>query len=271
MVTDFIYDGKRLSDFGCTIVLFEDEKKGEIETDSKYSFNHISLMRGKRQPFITSVYEDPLKMEIYIAKDACVIEGDLKTSDLIISPTEMTRIKRWLVRPTAHKLSVIGGGCDNVYWMGSFELEEYIFGDGRIGAHLTFECDAPFGYYQDVTFTSDLEGDGEYDFNCTSDEIGWLYPNTFEITVKQNGNLEITNTSDNRIVKINNCVNGEVIRFDKNLQISTSATDHKIMNDFNFTYYRINNSLDNVGNSIKTNLPISFSMTYSPIAKVVIV
>lgn len=271
MVTDFIYDGKRLSAFGCTIVLFEDEKKGEIETDSKYSFNHISLMRGKRQPFITSVYEDPLKMEIYIAKDACVIEGDLKTSDLIISPTEMTRIKRWLVRPTAHKLSVIGGGCDNVYWMGSFELEEYIFGDGRIGAHLTFECDAPFGYYQDVTFTGDIEANGSFVFNCSSDEIGWLYPNTFEITVNQDGDLEITNQYDDRVTKINNCTTGEIIRFDKILQVSSSVVEHKIANDFNYTFYRINNSLDSVENSIETNLSISFTMTYSPIAKVVIV
>lgn len=271
MVTDFIFDGKRLSDFDCTVVLFNDSKTGEIETDSKFSFNHISLMRGKRQPFITSVYEDPLKMELYIAKNACILEGDLNTSNLIIPPTDMAQLKRWLVRPTPHKLSVIGGGCDNVYWVGSFTLEEYVFGDGRIGAHLTFECDAQFGYYQDVTFSTDLDGGDTYTFNCTSDEIGWLYPNTFEITVKQDGNLEITNTSDGRITKIDNCINGEVIKFDKNLQVLTSASEHKIMNDFNYTYYRINNSLDSVENSIKTNLPISFTMTYSPIAKVVIV
>lgn len=271
MITDFIYDGRRLSDYGCTVVLFDDSRTGKIDTDSQYSFNHISLMRGKRQPFITSVYEDPLKMEFYIAKNACTLEGNLKTSELIISPLNMATIKRWLVRPTPHKLSVVGDGYDSYYWNGSFNLEEYVFGDGRVGAHLTFECDAPFGYHQDVTFTDELEADGIYTFDCVSDEIGWLYPNSFEIKIKQDGNLEIENLSDGRKTKINNCLTGEVIKFDKNLQITSSDLSHKIANDFNYTYYRINNGLGSVENTIKTNLPISFKMTYSPIAKVVIV
>ena len=72
MVTDFIYDGFRLSDFGYVVVSFDGSKGGEIDTDSQLSFNHAPMMSGKRQPYITSVYEDPLKMEIQISKNICM-------------------------------------------------------------------------------------------------------------------------------------------------------------------------------------------------------
>ena len=270
MVTDFIFDGKRLSDFDCTVVLFNDSKTGEIETDSKFSFNHISLMRGKRQPFIASVYEDPLKMELYIAKNACILEGDLKTSNLIISPTDMAQIKRWLVRPTPHKLSVVGNGYDSVYWMGSFTLEEYVFGDGRIGAHLTFECDAPYGYKNTVEFSGSLSSHESFTFNCTSDEIGWIYP-TLKITLGAEGDLELKNSSDDRITKVKNCYADEVLTFTPNQQIFSSFAAHKVTNDFNFVFYRVNNAIDSVINTIQSNLPISYELEYSPVAKVVVV
>ena len=79
MVTDFIYDGLRLSDLGYMIVSFDGSKSGEVDTDSQLSYNHAPMMSGKRQPYITSIYEDPLKMEIQIGKNLCV-DGKESTS-----------------------------------------------------------------------------------------------------------------------------------------------------------------------------------------------
>ena len=153
--------------------------------------------------------------------------------------------------------------------MGSFNVTEYIFGDGRVGANLEFECDAPFGYKDDVVFTGELDANGTFEYNCTSDEIGWIYPD-LTITIKEDGDLNIKNL-DNRELVVKNCEANEVITIDKNLQISSSFENHKIADDFNYTYYRINNSFGSVANSLMSNLAISYEIRYSPYAKAVIV
>lgn len=270
MVTDFIYDGFRLSDFGYVIVSFDGSKGGEIDTDSQLSFNHAPMMSGKRQPYITSVYEDPLKMEIQISKNIC-INGvqDVSKSSYTITLDDMAFLKRWLTRPHPHKLSVVGDEYIGIYWMGSFNVSEYIFGDGRIGATLEFECDAPFGYKEDVILRGDLSANESFEYTCSSDEIGWIYPN-LTITIKEDGDLQINN-SDNRITVINNCQANEVITIDKNLQIASTLDSHKIADDFNYVFYRVNNSFNSVVNTLTSNLPISYEIRYSPYAKVVIV
>lgn len=270
MVTDFIYDGLRLSDLGYMIVSFEGSKSGEVDTDSQISYNHAPMMSGKRQPYITSIYEDPLKMEIQIGKNLCV-DGKESTSKSAYTITldDMAFLKRWLVRPHPHKLNITGDEYNGIYWMGSFNVSEYVFGDGRVGATLEFECDAPFGYKEDVVFSGDLDTNGTFEYNCTSDEIGWIYPN-LTITVKEDGDLNIKNT-DNREIIIKNCKANEVITIDKNLQISSTFETHKIADDFNYTYYRINNSFNSTANSLTSNLAISYEIRYSPIAKAVIV
>lgn len=271
MVTDFIYDGVRLSTVGYDLVSFDGERKGDIDTDSQYTYNHLSMMRGKYQPFIAPVYEDCLQMEFYIAKSLCV-DGGVQTGEgwYNISPSDMAYLKRWLVRPMPHKLTIPTTEYDGIFWNGTFLLEEHVLGDGRIGAHLTFECDAPYGYKDLVTITGSLDANGSRSYNCTSDEIGWIYPNLI-ITPKSSGDLTITNSSDSRSMIIKNCVQDEVITISKNMQISSSLSTHDVANDFNYIFYRINNSFGNVANTIVSNLSIDYTITYNPIAKVVVV
>lgn len=271
MVTDFRYDGLTLSSLGYAIVSFDGARDGEIDTDSKFTFEHIPMMRGKRQSFLTSTYEDPLVMEFHIAKISCSDSESQGLSMYDISLADMAYLKRWLVRPTPHKLQVLGDSSyDDIYWKGSFNLEEYVLGDGRIGAALTFECDAPFGYYSEVTYSGDLNANDSYEYNCVSDEIGWLYP-TLTITLQEDGDLELTNSSDGRVTKVNNCSADEVITFTPKLQISSSFATHKIANDFNYKFYRINNQMHSIVNSIESNLAISYVIAYDPICKAVIV
>lgn len=271
MVTDFEYDGVLLSEVGYALVSFDGIKDGEINTDSQISFNHTSMMHGKYQPFSSYAYEDVLKMEFYIGKNICLFETAQEKFDYNISVSDMAFLKRWLSRTTPHILRVIGDDSYNgIFWRGSFVVEEYTLGDNRIGAHLTFECDAPFGYMESVVFRGDLESNGVFEYNCTSDEIGYIYPD-LTILLKGSGDLTIKNTHDNRETIIKNCENNEIITITKNMQISSSIESHKIMNDFNFVFYRVCNSFNNVKNTLISNLPIEFVIKYNPYAKVVIV
>lgn len=269
MVTDFIYDDVRLSDLGYALVSFDGAKDQEITTDSQFTFNHISTQRGKKQSYITATYDDPLEMEFYIAKNLCTEEGTKVTlSAYNISVVDMAKLKRWLVRPTPHKLKLEDVDYYGMYWNGSFNVEEYVYGDGRVGAHLTFECDSPFGYFEEVEMKGDIISSTKYKYRCASDEIGYIYPN-LTITLKASGDLRITNAHDGRTTIIKNCNVGEVITITENLQVSSSLSTHDVLNDFNFVFYRINNEFMNIDNTLESNLAISFIMKYTPIAKAV--
>ena len=271
MVTDFEYDGILLSQVGYAIVSFGGIRDGEIDTDSQISFNHSSMMQGKYQPFSSYIYDDVLKMELYIGKDMCRVESTQDGFNYNISVSEMAFLKRWLSRPTPHILRAIGDDSYNgIFWRGSFVVEEYTLGDGRIGAHLTFECDAPFGYMEDVLFRDSLTSGSSYKYNCISDEIGYIYPN-LSILLKESGNLELTNAHDNRKTIVKNCEADEIITFTDKLQVFSSISSHKILDDFNYVFYRINNSFKNVENTISSNLAIDFVINYNPYAKAVIV
>lgn len=271
MVTDFEYDGVLLSEVGYALMAFDGVKDGELDTDSQITFNHMSMMRGKYQPFSSYIYDDVLKMEFYIGKDMCRYGTSVKSTDYNISVSEMAFLKRWLSRPTPHVLRAIGDDSyTGVFWRGSFIVEEYTLGDGRIGAHLTFECDAPFGYMDTIVVNGEVGANEEFVYNCTSDEVGYIYPK-LNITLKEDGDLRFGNGHDERETVIKNCVAGEVITITENLQISSSVSAHKIMNDFNFVFYRVSSTFRNVENSIKANLPIEFTIEYNPYAKVVIV
>lgn len=271
MVTDFEYDGTLLSDFGYAIVNFDSVKDGEVNTDSQITFNHATMMRGKYQPFSSYIYEDVLKMELYIGKDMCRINTANERFDYNISVSEMSFLKRWLSRPTPHVLRAIGDDeYTGIFWRGSFIVEEYTLGDGRIGAHLTFECDAPFGYMNDVVIRGDIESNEEFKYNCTSDEIGYIYPK-LTILLKGDGDLKFSNSHDGRETIIKNCVSNEIITISKDLQISSSVSSHKIMNDFNFVFYRVSSAFGNVENSITSNLPIEFIIEYNPYVKAVMI
>ena len=270
MVIDFEYDGVKLSDLGYAIVSFDDVKGGEINTDSQITFNHFPMMHGKHQPFSSYIYEDVLEMELYIAKNMCPSDDEEPT--YTISVEDMAYLKRWLSRPTPHKLTLTGNNDYNgIFWRGSFKVEEYVVGGKRIGAHLMFECDAPFGYKDKVTLSGYLAAMSVFGYNCTSDEIGWIYPK-LTITVRNSGDLSIGNTRESgRQTVINNCVAGEIITFTENMQVHSSIQSHNVMDDFNFIFYRVCNSFDNTLNGLVSSLDIDYELEYTPYAKAVIV
>lgn len=271
MVTDFEYDGILLSEVGYALVTFDGVRDGKVDTDSQITFNHAQMMRGKYQPFSSYIYEDVLKMEFYIGKDMCRFGTTEEKFDYNISVSEMSFLKRWLSRPTPHVLRAVGDDSYiGIFWRGSFTVEEYTLGDGRIGAHLTFECDAPFGYMDGVVIRGDIGSNEEFKYNCTSDEVGYIYPK-LTILLKEDGDLRFGNSHDGREITIKNCVAGEVITITENMQIYSSVPSHKIMNDFNFVFYKVFSTFRNVENSMRSNLPIEFIIEYNPHAKVVII
>ena len=264
-ISNFIYDEISLKDFdngNYMIGFFSSDYDVE---EVQQNINKTSLYMGREQPFVYINYEETLSFTIGIIKNPCK-----KDAVDEITWMEMEQLKRWLCRPAPHKFKLDDPKYEDIFWEGTFEVKEVVTGSKRTGVELTFISTRPFALQEDVIFTGELLADEQLTINDTSMEIGYIYP---QITVKclEDGDLSIYNDFDERETIIKNCKANEVITIDKNLQISSTFETHKIADDFNYTYYRINNSFNSTANSLTSNLAISYEIRYSPIAKAVIV
>ena len=102
--------------------------------------------------------------------------------------------------------------------------------------------------------------------NDTSHEEGFIYPHT-EITVLEDGDLNIHNAMEDRNTYIANCVAGEIITMDYPI-ITSSIPSHNIQNDFNWCFFRVANTYENSKNVLTISIPCTMKVKYSPIVKV---
>lgn len=260
--SDFSFRGESLSSYGFMICSFSSESLNPIVTDSQRTFSSIPMFGGKRFPFLFTKYDNALVITFSICK---LPDADCK----YITPLESAVIKRWLSSPIPEAFRVDDiGDFETVTWYGSFNLEEVHHFNDCIGFNLTFTCTSPFGYYDTVELDGSLTANQELTIYDISDEEGYIYPD-LTITLKEAGNLVITNSLDNRTTVVNNCRDGETITFSHLLQISSNVSAHRLGNDFNYRFLRINNTYNNTVNKITFSLPCEYKLSYRPIAKVV--
>ena len=136
-----------------------------------------------------------------------------------------------------------------------------------IGLELEMITNRPFGVMEDtvVNIKNEIEN-GVENFYSISDDEGFIYPKT-KITIKQDGDLKISNIFVQRDTIIKNCKAGEVIEMDYPV-IKSSLESHKIQNDFNWNFFRIENKFKDKRNLIQISIPCEIEMIYSPIAKI---
>ena len=263
IATDFEFDGEYLRNWGFMICNMDQDGFKTVTSDSQISFDNVSLMHGKLFELTTSKYNNNLSISFQICK---------RSDKSILTPItaqESREIKRWLNRPTFKKFKLLQPYWHDIYMMGSFNVENIMCGGKILLLNLTFTSNRPFALHEPITYYIKTSAENEnYLFFDNSDEIGYIYPN-IKITCLQDGDLNITNSNENRTTIINNCSSGEEIIFLENLVFSTSDQEHKIQNDFNYIFFRIANSYGNRKNVLTFSLPVIVELTYSPYVKAV--
>lgn len=262
-ICDFTFRNEELSEHGYIICEFDSGSSAStVNTDSQRDIVSIAMFGGKYHPILYYTYKDSLTMELSICKYTDNYEPE------IITPEESSQIKRWLSSPTPQELSFDHPDYIQYHWIGTFNVEEVRFGSDIVGFNLKFTCTAPFAYKDKVKFSGDVTENGTVLIDDTSDEEGYIYPD-MTVTLKGSGKLTITNGYDGRITMIDNCVSGEVLSFSHLLEITSSVSSHQLGDDFNYKFIRINNIYGYTKNKLTFSLPCSYSISYDPIAKVV--
>ncbi|WRK55793.1 DUF6558 family protein [Coprobacillaceae bacterium CR2/5/TPMF4] len=96
-----------------------------------------------------------------------------------------------------------------------------------------------------------------------------VYPKKLTITLRQAGDLTITNSLDDRTFGIKNCENNEVITIDcVNRIIQTSSDTHNVYDDFNYNFFRLMQTETDTENEFTFSLPCDVEMTYNEVRKV---
>lgn len=206
---------------------------------------------------------DPIKVNATIDNLRGVIEGKYVYSSYIGKFLRIT--------PEAEFTSYTGTGNSTtsvygVYTLSVKDLKDDYIEDVTSEDENAYPVDgAKDGYYY-VYVGNHIEQGKQSFINDASYEEGYIYPYT-EITIVEDGDLNIYNAIENRNTYIANCVAGEVITMDYPV-IKSSVSSHNIQNDFNWNFFRIANTYGNSRNDLTISIPCVMKVRYSPIVKV---
>lgn len=255
---DFSFNGKRLSDFGYMVAYLQTSHEMSISLGSELSFTTIRNPQTHTDKIVKSEYKnlDPVQFDI-------IKKYGEKFTDM-----EMSHLMRWLNVKKYKKFEPIydDASCGGVYFCGSFNLSAISVGANIVGFTLTFTPNSPFGYTNDQTNIYEITSENKtFSFYNYSDELGYLYPVSYEITTLKKGDLTIENNMDkskNTVIK--NCKVDEMITIDCiNKKISSDSLHTTLANDFNYVFPRFYNDENEIENVCTVSLPCTIKVTYS--------
>lgn len=262
--TDFEYDGECLSDYGFIVCDFNASTDANIvSAGSQLNFNKVSKNQGKSFSLSSTQYKECISTTFDICKNPDVYD------DLEITDDEFRELFRWLNRREFLSFRVIEDEKEDRYYEASFNVSKVKIREKLYGLELNMETNKPFAYGKKKSFLLDFTSSNEskelYDF---SDEVGCISP-LIEITCITAGDHIISNSTTGCRTTIRNCSVGEIITIDNENQIIKSSLrlDKDIANDFNYDFFKIENTYKNRANIISSQYPCKLQITYCPVIK----
>ena len=263
---DFIFDGRILSGYGYMICSFDSVGIEKLPVFNS-TFNTIKSPLSKSSKKISINDEENLQKVIQICKKKCNNEY------MEISTYEISELTRWLCRSEYKWIQFLSNksndGIDEVFYEAQIIASKIMIGESCYGLELQINTNRSHGLTQELVLKFNIsEENRSIKINTYSDEETYIYPDVV-ITLNEPGNLEIINEYENRITKINNCIEGETISmFGDILQLTSSEQSHEIYNDFNYNYLRLCNMFQQSINIITFNLNCTVTIKYRGIRKV---
>ena len=145
---DFIYNEKKLSEFGMIIASFDGSKGLETIDGAEITFNTVSSLGGSKYHLVSTQYEDCLTATIQIAKYSC--DTDIQE----ISPHEYRELTKWLSRKGFYKFKILDEYNIDLYHEAAFTNISRIEIDGKLyGLELTIQTNRPFALKEPKTIT----------------------------------------------------------------------------------------------------------------------
>lgn len=230
MITDFIFDGMALSDFG--YVLFFDDSS-DSTTVSNMSFESIKAARSDAHQRVSYTYESNYECSFIIMKNPCVYECE----EQFLTNDDVSEMVRWLSCKEYKWFRLIDDkDNDEIWYRVQIQIDKEYAGDNAYGLKLKVLTDSPYGYTKEQKRSDTLLNGDSLEVMVISDEHTKIYPDV-TITMRANGKLYLSNINSGVGTTLENCVQGEVITIKggNTCQIS-STNDHNWETDFNYRF-----------------------------------
>lgn len=263
MVTDFIFDNLRLSDFGYIICNFNNTNDIEMSAISDISFIDINSPVSHVSHNVTTSYTDNLSKTIQIIKNPCIY------NTLEINNNELSELSRWLCRQDYKLFKWINTDDNEVFYNVQVKLKKIELGNTCLGLELTIIANTPFGLTKEYVNKLSFTTTSSKSITIFSDEEGYIYPD-ITIVINESGDLKLTNNYEERTTYITQCTVGEVITIvgGDTLQISSNNKSHDLSKCFNYHFPRLYTKYMNYINVFSVNISCNIIIKYRGIRKV---
>lgn len=216
-IIDFIFDEKKLSDFGYILVDFDSPSDEYVVSEISYE----TFKASNSDIWIRSSasYESPLSCTLSIMKNPCVFYDDIA-----LTRGEVEELTRWLSRKQYKTFRFVeSDDSDPIYHEAKINIKCKKNNGQIIGLILEIETNRPYGYSPMPSVVMDVNKGNEIAINVSYDDEGDFYPDYMSVMLLEDGDLKIENKKYTNVTTIKNCVAGEEIVFNgKTLQISSS-------------------------------------------------
>lgn len=265
--SDLIFGNFRSSDFGLMVGSFS--YNGESEDSLGMGVSTIEEFIGHNPipVYLGQKYTDKLKLQFTLIKNPCVFNDNLYFNE-----KDCRTILRMLTGARGYQwLRLITLALDEDLWYKAI-INDVTY--KRVGGHVAglifdVECDSCFAWSNEYNITINARANQRFSiYNNTDDLNNYVYP-IVSILPYSDGNLSITNLSDNnRISEIKNVKSTERIIIDSRHQIISSGSDRELLLDnFNLGWFRLVPDK----NEYIANMNVAVSMKYRVPRKVGIV
>lgn len=271
-LTDFIYDGVKLSSLGYLVGSAVTSNNESASAGSKLELSTVYNRGNYITSIVDATYKEQITATFDIIKYAC---ND--TADSIVEDREISYIMRWLNKPQYCKFKPLydDASFPDVFFMGTFtEINTIQKGGNVVGFTLTFTSNAPYGYadYDDISFS--LEKNIPFIYYDESDADGIHYPESMIIEISGNDDFQLYNDLTKKKTIINNCI-GDTITFDcihKTVLSNKSSQHTTFFKDFNYVFPGfISSYITGEPNILTSTMNCDVTLIYKPIRKVGIV
>ena len=265
-ITDFEFDGVKLSNFNCIAVTFDGTSDGTYGVGGKTDFIASEPNQSGKKYYFGPQRNEQLSLKIQITKN-----DRIEHASPYFSQNEISEISRWLNRADGyHKLILESEDIaeTSIYYMAQINVSALEYSSNILGLELEINTDRSWGNV-DRKVEMDITDTRTFEIQDLSDDIGETKIK-MTITPAAAGDLTIKNSLFKDEIIVTDCSLDEKITIDGVNQI-VQTTDElsniaKRFSKWNFP--KIANTYNNRSNNFTVSLPCHIVLEWTENRKV---
>lgn len=171
IATDFIFDGKRASDYGLMLVSIN-SNNDSVASGGDMEYSVAKTPNNDRYTFYGSQFNNVLTWNISVVKDPC------KCQNPMITACEESEIAKWLMKTDGYKwFQFYQEQHENIYYKVYINMTPNQIAGTTIGFDLTVTSDCAYGFSNIITKQATINASTPFHFYVDNNINNYIFPN----------------------------------------------------------------------------------------------